>query len=338
MTTIASELHDALVNQFADRWIISENRDLIHMTHRRPAGPSVRHRPLESRAIVERLRHALASAGLPTEAALLPQRWTRDTDLLISAVQALDPWLKDRHSRVWREGFLPQPVVRFTGERTHDGRLADGYLTSFANISYVQRINSARTHARLLDHWITALSAIGIHAGRLTIYGCLEVWHRPPVAGLTLLIDCDGRSLGDAVLLWNDSDSSFMATDLGSGLERLSWYLSGEAWPRSAFGQLADSHDVALLDATRTATLLIMGGIRSGHRGAGWALRSVAHLIDPRAASTGLSRLVREHHRYWSGLGVNGPSWPHVASYLEDEVLRPRLPTAVATAQPVRAR
>jgi len=336
MTTIASQLHDALVEQFTDRWIIREDRGLIHMTHRRPTQPSVQHRPFGPGAVVQRLRQALAGAGLPTEAALLPQRWTRDTDLMISAVQALDPWLKDRRAQVWREGFLPQPVVRFTGERTPEGRLADGYLTSFANISYVQRITSARTHARLLDHWITALSAVGIHAGRLTVYGCLEVWHRPPVAGLTLLVDCDGRGLGDAVLLWNASDPTFMATDLGSGLERLRWYLTGDTWPRSAFGHLADSHDTALLDATRTATLLIMGGIRAGHRGAGWALRTVAHSIDPCAASTGLSRLVREHHRYWSGLGVNGPPWPHVVSYLEDEVLRPRRSTAVATAQSAR--
>src|SRR5262249_11804782 len=107
-------------------------------------------------------------------------------------------------------------------------------------------------------------------------------------------------------------------------------YLTGDTWARAAFGHLADAHDIALLDATRTATLMIMGGVRAGHRGAGWALRTVAQSIDPRAASIGLSRLVREHHRYWSGLGVTGPPWPQVVSYLEDEVLRPRRRAGVA--------
>ncbi len=338
MNAIASRLREALVERFSSRWAVRDDDGILQMTHRRGAQRSVRHRPPDAHGVVHCLRQSLAGAGLAIEGSLLPQRWNRDTDLTISAIQALDPWLKDRRRHVWREGFLPQPVVRFTGERRPDGQLADGYLTSFANISYVQRLTCARAHARLLDHWITALSAVGIHAGRLAVYGSLEVWHRPPVAGLTLLIDCDGRGLGDAVMLWNDSDPTFMATDLGSGLERLCWYLAGDTWPRAAFGHLADSHDLPLLDVTRTATLLIMAGIRAGHRGAGWALRTVAQSIDPHLASTGLSRLIREHHRYWAALGVSGPPWPQVTSYLEEEVLRPRRPFAGAAIHPGRVR
>lgn len=105
---------------------------------------------------------------------LLPIRWGRDTDLLISAIQGLDPWLKDGANRVWREGFLPQPVVRFTGERDAGGRLRDGFLTSFVNLSCVQRISGVDRHVELLDAWLDALSAVGIHAGRLRITGNLD--------------------------------------------------------------------------------------------------------------------------------------------------------------------
>ena len=168
------------------------------------------------------------------------------------------------------------------------------------------------------------MSAVGLHAGRLTVHGSLNLWHRPPVSGITLFIDCDGRGLGDAVLLWHDGDPHFMATDIGSGLERLRWALGARSWAEAAFGDLADRHDLPLLDASRTAVLLLMAGIKPSHRGAGGALRSIAQQISTNAAATGLGRIVREHQSYWDRMGVTGPPWPHTATLLEDEVLRLR--------------
>lgn len=68
-----------------------------------------------------------------------------------SAVQAVDPYLKHCKPFVFREGFLPQPVVRFTGERSINGQLKDGFLTSFVNLSHVRRISSLDEHAGILD-------------------------------------------------------------------------------------------------------------------------------------------------------------------------------------------
>jgi len=53
----------------------------------------------------------------------------RETDLTISAVQALAPYIKPPQPYVYRESFLPQPVVRLTGERDEHGQLRDGFLT-----------------------------------------------------------------------------------------------------------------------------------------------------------------------------------------------------------------
>ncbi|WP_412739614.1 hypothetical protein [Krasilnikovia sp. MM14-A1259] len=322
------ELHTALVARFEDRWDIGADADGFRMVPRRRTLAGRRRSCPSPAQLLDGLRRALAGVGLRVGDALLPQRWNRDTDLTISAVQALDPWLKDRSPFVWREGFLAQPVVRFTGSRAVDGRLEDGYLTSFANVSYVQRVGSADDHVRLLDGWLSALSAIGIHAGRLTIHGSLRAWQRPPVSGITLFIDCDGRGLGDAVLLWNTTDRRFMATDIGSGLERLRWLLGARTWSEAAFGDLGSRHDLALLDATRTAVLLIMAGIKPGPRGVGSALRSVAQDIDTTIAATGLGRIVREHHRYWNCLGLSGTPWPHTATRLEAEVLRRTRPSS----------
>jgi hypothetical protein len=313
-------LLDALARRFAPRWDICEVDGEFRMTRRGPAPSALRRHPppLE---LVAGLRDALERAGLITGQPLLPVRWRRDTDLTVSAVQALDPWLKDARPLVWREGFLPQPVVRSTGVGRGLDPLPEGLLSSFVNISYVQRIPAVANHADLLDRWIGALSAVGLHACRLTIHGRLEVWHRPPVSGITLFIDCDDRELGDAVLLWNTDRPHHLGSDLGSGLERLSWLLGGGPWARAAFGDLAGLHDLTLLDASRTATLLLMSGVRPQPRGAGGTLRAAARRIDPAVAVSGLSRLVRAHHRHWAGLGVQGPSWPVVTSALEDEVL-----------------
>lgn len=317
-------LRDALQKRFAGRWNVTTDELNLRMQHRFGAAPSSRRRCPAAHELVQLLRGSMKRSGLLTEAPLLPLRWNRDTDLTISAIQALDPWLKDARLVTWREGFLAQPVVRNTGDRDTDGGLADGFLTSFTNLSYVQRIAHPEQLADLLDDWFTALSTVGLHAGRLTVHGSLQTWHRPPVSGITLFIHADGRGLGDAVLLWNQRQPAFMAADIGSGLERLRWYLSGHKWDDAVFGELAEHHDTALLDAVRTAVLLIMARIHPAHRGPGAALRHIAKTIPPSEARTGLSRIVRAQCAYWRDLGVTGPQWPVITTLLENEVLRPR--------------
>lgn len=261
-----------------------------------------------------------ARLGVPRPA-LLPLRWGRDTDLLVSAIQGLDPWLKDGCPRVLREGYLPQPVVRFTGERDDAGVLQDGFLTAFVNLSCVQRVSGPERHVELFDGWIAALSALGIHAGRLTIRGDLSVWQRGSVSGVTLFCDCDGVGFSDAVLLWHTDEPGRMATDIGSGLERLRWLLSAGSWRSAAFGDAPARCSTDTLDAVRTATLMVMNGIAPSGRGPRHALHRVLRRIPPELAAVGLGRLVRHQRAYWSAVGVPGPPWPVVATAIEDGVL-----------------
>lgn len=324
---LAHELVSALRAQFASHWRIHVSDGRLHMRHRRVAAKAPAPRYLaDSAELVDIIGRAFAEAGV-ARAPLLPPRWHRDTDLTISAIQGLDPWLKDGVDRVWREGYLPQPVVRFTGERDDHGCLRDGYLTAFVNLSSVVRIGSAARHVALLDAWISGLSAIGIHASRLTIHGDLAVWKRGPVRGITLFCDCDGAGISDAVLLWHAADPQYLASDIGSGLERLRWLLSRQSWAETTFGDSAHYWSTDLLDAIRTATLLVMGGIRSGPRGASHGLRRVLGRIPASMAASGLGRLVRQQHGYWTVLGVTGPDWPHISSAIEDGVLAVARPT-----------
>jgi hypothetical protein len=317
---IAGQLLDALRERFSQRWRLDlAGAELLMRPRRVVHGKPQRQVPSPA-ALIDAMQTVLAGHGVPRPS-LLPIRWDRDTDLLISAIQGLDPWLKDGADRVWREGFLPQPVVRFTGERGRDGRLRDGFLTSFVNLSCVQRVPDVERHVELLDAWIEGLSAVGIHAGRLHIAGSLAVWERQTVRGLTLHIECDGTGFADAVLLRNASEPSRMATDLGSGLERLRWLLSPTTWAETVFGGEAQRFDVDMLDAVRTATLLVMAGIRPSARGAGGALRRVALRIPEEMAASGLGRLVRVQRRYWTEVGMAGGPWPQVSEVIEATAL-----------------
>jgi len=131
------------------------------------------------------LETACAEAGI-TRACPLPLRGLDDAELTFSAVQALDPYLKHREHHTYRTGFIPQPVVRFTGKRDEDGTLLPAFVTSFVNTSIVQPIGTTEDHAALIDIWLSALSRLGFHTQHLTITGSLAIWHHAPVSGITL--------------------------------------------------------------------------------------------------------------------------------------------------------
>ncbi len=264
---------------------------------------------------------ACASYGI-TRAHPLPLCGVGDAELTFSAVQALDPYLKRRQDHVHRQGFLPQPVVRFTGHRDHHGILLPGFATSFVNASVIQPINGVTQHAGLIDAWLGVLSQLGFHARHLTITGRMTAWQRPPVAGITLRFRHDELTLGDAVLLWNHEDTSCLATDIGSGLERLAWALTRRSWPETLYGNLAAQADLNVLDAVRTATLIVGSGITPASRGPGSLVRRLMRQVAGGRSSLGLSRVVRWAHGYWNHVTPLPVPWPHVCQILDAEELR----------------
>lgn len=250
----------------------------------------------------------------------LPLSGLGDAELTFSAVQGLDPYLKYGQNHVHARGFIPQPVVRFTGQRDEHGALLPGLATSFVNLSIVEPINTVDEHTGLIDAWIGALSQLGFHVQHLTISGHIAVWHRASVAGITLRFHHEGRELGDAVLLWNRDDQRKLATDIGSGLERLAWLLTHRAWGGLVHGGLAEHGDIRLLDAARTATLIVGAGIRPAPRGPGSAVRRLLRSEAARSSVLGVSQIVRCSHAYWSGIQPLPVPWPEVCRTLDTEI------------------
>lgn len=265
------------------------------------------------------LTTGFAALGVPQDTCL-PLRWGRETELTISAVQALDPYLKDGRPVTYRSGFLPQPVVRFTGQRDASGDLRPGFLTSFVNVSRVQPIQHMDEYGGILDGWFSVLSRLGFHARHISVHGTLTTWKRRRVEGITLRFKHLDLPVGDIVLLWNADNPARLAVDLGTGLERLAWARTRSGWRDLVFGRFASLAPPPTLDAVRTATLLLGHGIRPASRGAGGITRRVIATIDPGVARLGVSSLVRASYRYWRLFGELKAPWPAVTVAMEEEL------------------
>jgi hypothetical protein len=316
LTPIETELRDELRATFRG-WTHSSNGDTVLLASRNSEHPyQPPTLPPSWDALLRGIQHAFAEHGIE-RGPLLPLRGVHETDYTISAIQALDPHLKQCQPTRHPGGYLPQPVVRFTGKKDATGTLLPGFLTSFVNISCVQPIRSVAQHVYLIDAWISVLSQIGLHARHLRISGRLATWRRREVAGITLKFRHGTLELGDAVLLWNHDNPTFMATDIGSGLERLRWAISRHPWPETVFGQLASEIPLRTLDAIRTAVLITGSGITPAARGPGSALRRLIRDEITQTATTGISRVVRWAHRYWSRIEPLPVPWPEACQVLE---------------------
>ncbi|MBB6174496.1 hypothetical protein HNR23_004556 [Nocardiopsis mwathae] len=311
---------ELLHRRLGSRWEITTSGTKIRAEHKdRGSLYLPPRRDLSWSELLQAIEEAFAAQGVRRDHCL-PLRWGRDTDLTISAVQALDPLLKDGRPVTYRQGYIPQPVVRFTGRRDQFGELRDGFLTSFVNVSRVEPIAGITDYIEAIDGWLSVLSRISLHARHISMSGDLKVWHRREVRGVTLHFQHLGEEIGDIVLLWNAQNPARAALDLGSGLERLAWARSRSPWQRLIHGDYAGSCSPNVLDALRTATLLLGNGITPAARGAGAATRRSLAAIPRRIARFGVSAIVRYFRAYWTTVVPLQVGWSQVALLLENGV------------------
>lgn len=126
--------------------------------------------------------------------------------------------------------------------------------------------------------------------------------------------------LGDIVLLWNATNPARMAVDLGTALERLAWARSRRPWRDLIFGRWAHTAPPNVLDALRTATLLLANGITPAARGAGSITRRVLATVPADHSPFGFSAVIRTHHEFWSTLAALPVAWPETTRVLEAEL------------------
>lgn len=92
-----------------------------------------------------------------------------------------------------------------------------------------------------------------------------------------------------------------------------------QPWPQVIYSNLGLQVNNQILDAIRTATLIVGSGIRPAARGSGGAVR---RLMRPLSIPLGLSRVVRWAHGYWSSFRPLTVPWNEVCRVLDLETSR----------------
>lgn len=316
------QLVSALQRILGPSWEISVSGATLAVEHRDRGTPYCPPRNTPSWTdLLDDLAEGFSSQGIARDECL-PLRWGRDTELTISAIQALDPLLKDGRAVTHRQGFIPQPVVRLNANREPSGNLSAGHLTSFVNTSCVLPISAVEEYATMFDAWLSVLSRLGLHARHISLYGDLSVWRRREVEGITLRFRHLDRTFGDQVLLWNAANPDRLAVDLGTGLEQLAWTRTDQSWEQLVFTDLMNAAPPPLLDAVRTATLLIGSGIRPASHGPGSITRRVLAPLRQKGVGLGVSAAVRRFDHFWSTVTTMSTPWPNIGSTIEDECAR----------------
>lgn len=158
-----------------------------------------------------------------------------------------------------------------------------------------------------------------MHARHVSVHGRLTTWRRREVQGITLRFRHADLPLGDIVLLWNATNPARMAVDLGTALERLASSRSPLPWADLVFGPWAPTAPRNVLDALRTATLLLGNGIAPVARRRSITRRVLA-TVPLDHSPFGFSAVIRAYHEFWSAVAPLPVAWPETTRALESEL------------------
>lgn len=252
-----------------------------------------------------RLRGSLAHQG-HTAFALPDLGMAHDTDLVVSALQYLDPVVHDGAPVPSGPRVLAQPCVRWQFLSTA-GR-EEGTSSSFVNLSSLEAggpdlVERLPVH---LDLWLNALSAVGVHARHLTIALTEDVCSYGPYTGVRADVNLAGLELGEINWYHRVDDATgrrLSVIDCGFAFERIAWAASRHA---SYHGMLAPVQLVGadragvINDRVRTLALLALFGITPGGRGPRrHARRLVGELAAPLLQGIDLHGCLAHTLGYW---------------------------------------
>jgi hypothetical protein len=166
MMTDPGELVTALRRTLGTHWAFDSQGDHLCIRHQaRGASYRPRRRPVSWDEMLTILAATFAEHGI-AQAPPLPLRWNRETDFTISAIQALDPHLKQRRARssTMRRRtppghpatlYIVHSVARWTGQAGDPAQARDRYA---ALLSERERIlgpehPDTRVARRNLAYW-----------------------------------------------------------------------------------------------------------------------------------------------------------------------------------------
>lgn len=240
------------------------------------------------------------SRGYTKHESRLLANQTGNTDLVIAGVQIFDDVFHSGAEVYEAKYIVLQPSVRMQFmEQIAQG----GVSTSFVNICTEMLSVSLEEHLISLDSWLSFLSSLGMHTKDfvLVLKTVNKDWGFSKFQSLETTILYGGLELGDAnfAKLTMDDGRDLSISDVGFGLERVSWAFNKTENYHDLLIPLALSEQFRKQDSIRSATLLAMCGINPGPKGSRFQLRKLCKAI----AQTDQFRLIDAigfYYEYWA--------------------------------------
>lgn len=220
-----------------------------------------------------------------------------------------------------------QPVIRLQGIDLVAS--LDGISTSFMHAATECWNVTAEDHFNTLDQWLDLFSSLGLHVGGL----CLKIkradndWDGRTVTSEMLKLNYGGLEIGVANFFFNipqPSDAVATLSDIGMGLERLTWAVNKSPSYFDSIGPLSSViiHKRATLDAIRTATLMAGSDVVPDHKNQGSKLRAMIGLVTEEAQYLNLYEFIRYYYQQWTSFVNLTASQERVYSVIWREVNR----------------
>lgn len=254
------------------------------------------------------LTKTLNKFGHVTHSALLMNDKSINTDLVSAGVQILSSAFNGDASEVAGKSYVvSQPCMRLNILNKVDEELAPDVATSFVNVCTESLGRGHEEHLQSIDHWITALSKIGLHADsmRLVVRDKVENWGLGEFHSHQLFFVYKGVEIGDAGFAGSfPSNPVTTLSDIGFGLERLTWVVNSfpefmTSYTSDGLGSRKDFQDTC-----RSISLLLTNGVEPTGRGAGGNLRWLIKRARKLGDTANMIRCVHHFSGFWVSFGA----------------------------------
>lgn len=217
--------------------------------------------PLMMEEIVEHQRRHFESRGFyRTNLDTILSPFPEDPLFVSAGIQFLSEYLHKGIKPNRLQYFFEQPAIR----TQFRGKTGEGKVSSFVNISSARVDSNPELHLQDIDLWICFLSKLGLFVNDFvleldTAGNEREGWYSH--AKSILKFKYGGMEIGTSGYLQFDELSPI--SDLGFGLERLTWMVNKIPFPEVLGpNPISSSLDPLTLDSIRSMTLMALSGIR----------------------------------------------------------------------------
>lgn len=200
--------------------------------------------------------------------------------------------------------FVSQPSVR----TQFMDKVGEGTSTSFINLASEIVNPDIKQHFEIMVHWINLLEQLGINLETLTLTAkeSEPQWGNLKFRNFVLKVHYQNVEIGDAVYIYGIPQKGrdpLSISDIGFGLDRIRWLLTGESY-LGRFKPQGESNwdpDPVVIDGVRTQALLIGSGLKPSNKDAGFQLRQFSKNVVTHASGNigELSKIFAHNYDLW---------------------------------------